>query len=133
MKLTSSAVLLVLLVLAGCGGSDSSFAQDYNRAVRPLSELGEGMGDQPQAFERLARRTKQTRDNLAKLEAPDDAQDELDALLERLDAVTADLSAVAAAARSKDVVRQRRAAKRLVRSSEAVQRSEAALKQAVEQ
>jgi hypothetical protein len=132
MRLTSSAVLVVLLVLAGCGGADSSFTDDYNRAVKPLSELGQGMGSQPREFDRLARRTQQTRDNLAKLEAPDDAQDEFDTLLGRLDEVTADLSAVASAARSEDVVKQRRAAKRLVKSSAEVQRAEAALKEAVE-
>jgi hypothetical protein len=132
MKLTSAAVVLVLLAPAACGGSENSFARDYNRAVRPLSELGQHMGTQPRAFQRLARRTAETRDNLAKLNAPDDAQDELDALLARLDKVTADLSAVAKAARSTDVVTQRRAAKALVRSSAQVERAETALKRAVE-
>jgi hypothetical protein len=132
MKLTSSAVVLVLLALAGCGGSDSSFAEDYNEAVEPLSQLGQGMGTQASEFDRLARRTEKTRDNLAELDAPDDAKDEFDALLARLDKVTGDLTAVARATRSKDVVRQRRAAKRLVRSSTEVQKAEAALRAAVE-
>ena len=131
MKLTSSAVLLVLLAVAGCGGEDSSFTEDYNRAVRPLSGLGQ-VGTKPAAFERLARGTERTRMNLAKLEAPEDAQDEFDALLARLDDVTRDLGAVATAERSRDVVKQRRAARRLVRSSNAVERAETALKQAVE-
>jgi hypothetical protein len=132
MKLTSSAVVLVLLALAGCGGSDSSFAEDYNEAVEPLSQLGQGMGTQASEFDRLARRTERTRDNLAELEAPDDAKDEFDVLLARLDKVTADLTAVARATRSQDVLRQRRAAKRLVRSSTEVQKAEAALRSAVE-
>ena len=46
--------------------------------------------------------------------------------------MTADLAAVASAERSRDVVRQRRAAKELVRSSNAVEHAETALKQAVE-
>src|SRR5688572_31896091 len=117
MKLTSAAVLLVLLALAGCGGSDSSFAEDYNKAVEPLSQLGKGMGTDAAEFDRLARRTEETRTNLAKLDAPDDARDEFDRLLAGLERVTADLKAVARATRSKDFVRQRRAAKRLVRSS----------------
>jgi hypothetical protein len=133
MKLTSAAVALVLLALAGCGGSDSSFAEDYNKAVEPLSQLGKGMGTDAAEFDRLARRTKQTRSNLAELEAPDDARDEFDRLLAGLDRVTADLKAVARATRSKDVVRQRRAAKRLVRSSTQVQRAETALRAAVAQ
>jgi hypothetical protein len=131
MKLTSAVVLLVLLAPAACGGSDSSFAEDYNRAVEPLSRLGEGMGTQAREFDRLARRTAETRANLEKLDAPDDARDEFDRLLATLNRVTGDLSAVARATRSKDMVRQRRAAKRLVRSSTAVQRAEAALRRAV--
>jgi hypothetical protein len=132
MKLTSSAVALVLLAVAGCGGGDGSFTQDYNQAVKPLRELGAGMGTQPRAFVRLAERTEQTRANLSKLDAPDDAQDEFDALLGRLDQVTMDLRGVARAERSRNVARQREAAKALVRSSTAVQRAETALKQAVE-
>jgi len=133
MRLTSAVALLVLLAPAACGGSDSSFAEDYNHAVKPLSRLGEGMGTQARGFDRLARRTAQTRANLAKLDAPDDAQAEFDTLLASLRRVTGDLSAVADATRSKDVVRQRRAAKRLVRSSGAVQRAEADLRRAVAQ
>jgi len=132
MRVTSSAVVVVLLLAAGCGGSDDSFTDDYNQAVKPLSRLERGMGTQPREFERLARRTRQTRRNLAKLDAPDDAQGEFDALLRQLDRVTADLKAVARAARSHDVARQRHAARRLVRSSTSVQRAETALKGAVE-
>jgi hypothetical protein len=132
MKLTSAAVLLVLLLLVGCGGSDSSFAEDYNKAVKPLSKLGQGMGTDASEFTRLARRTERTHDNLAELEAPDDAKDEFDLLLARLDQVTDDLRAVARSTRSKDVVKQRQAAKRLVKSSEEVQKAEAALRAAVE-
>jgi hypothetical protein len=132
MKLTSAALVFVLLALAGCGESDSSFTDDYNKAVKPLSELGQGLGTNPAAFDRLAKSTSQTRRNLAKLDAPDDAQEEFGALLGRLDDVTDDLTEVADAERSRDVVRQRRAARRLVRSSDAVERAETALKQAVE-
>ncbi|HEV7847134.1 MAG TPA: hypothetical protein VGO83_12850 [Thermoleophilaceae bacterium] len=131
MKLTSSAVVLVLLALAGCGGSDSSFADDYNKAVRPLSRLGENLGTKPAAFDRLAKGTARTRHNLARLDPPADARDEFDGLLARLDEVTRDLQAVASAERSKNVPRQRRAAKRLVQSSSAVERAETKLKRAV--
>ena len=132
MRLTSSAVLLVLLVAAGCGGEDNSFTNDYNQAVRPLSHLGQGLGTKPASFDRLASGTERTRTNLAKLDPPDDAQDEFDVLLARLDDVTRDLTAVARAERSKDVVKQRRAARRLVQSSNAVERAETALKRAVD-
>jgi hypothetical protein len=80
----------------------------------------------------LARRTAATRRNLAKLDPPDGAQDELDAMLHELDQVTADLRRVATSARGNDVVKQRRAAKALVRSSTAVQEAETRLKRAVQ-
>jgi hypothetical protein len=132
MKLTSSAMVLVLLVAAGCGGSDSSFTDDYNEAVRPISRLGQGMGSKPREFDRLARGTEAARQNLENLDPPDDAQDEFDAFLAQLDRVTADLKAVATAERRHDVADQRRAAAQLVRSSTQVQRAERALKAAVE-
>jgi prophage DNA circulation protein len=132
MKLTSSAVLLVLLALAGCGGSDSGFTDDYNQAVKPLSELEQGKGTQPREFDQLAERTRDTRENLSKLDPPDGAKDEFRALLVELDNVTKDLRAVASAARDKDVVAQREAAQALVKSSTDVQQAESELKQAVE-
>ena len=132
MKLTSSAVVLVLLMAAGCGGSDGSFTDDYNDAVRPLSRLQQGMGSKPREFDRLARGTEAAHQNLEKLDPPDDAQDEYDAFLAQLDRVTADLKAVATAERTHDVSDQRRAAAQLVRSSTRVQQAETALKAAVE-
>ena len=132
MRLRSAAALLVLLAAAGCGGDDSTFTQDYNRAVRPLSRLEEHIGTKPSSFDTLARRTHATRANLAKLDPPEGAEDEMRALLARLDAVTADLRGVAKAARGKDVVDQRKAARALVRSSSAVEQAETKLKRAVE-
>jgi hypothetical protein len=133
MGLRSAAAVLVLLLAAGCGGGDeTSFARDYNRAVRPLSRLGEHVGTKPSSFDRLARGTAATRRNLARLDPPDGARDELDAMLRELDHVTADLRGVARAARGGDVVKQRRAARALVRSSNAVQAAETRLKRAVQ-
>jgi hypothetical protein len=133
MKLTSPVMALVLLAVAGCGGgSDDSFTEDYNEAVKPLSELKSDMGTDAAQFDKLAERTDETRDNLADLDPPDDAQDEMDRLLAGLDRVTEDLSGVADAVRSKDPVEQQKAAKRLVQSSADVQQAETALQQAVE-
>ena len=53
-------------------------------------------------------------------------------MLSRLDEVVTDLRAVARTARRGDVVKQRRAARALVRSSTEVERAESRLKQAVE-
>jgi hypothetical protein len=132
MKLTSPVALLVLLVVAGCGGSGDSFTDDYNEAVKPLSELGANVGSSAGEFDRLAAKTKKTRDNLADLDPPEDAQDEMDKLLTGLEGVTRDLSAVADAVREKDPAEQAEAAKQLVQSSSEVQRAETALQQAVE-
>ena len=132
MKLTSPVVLLVLLVVAGCGGGNDSFTEDYNKAVEPLAELQTGVGSGAAEFDRLADKTRQTRQNLADLDPPDDAQDEMDKLLAGLDGVTEDLSAVADAVRAKDPEQQANAAKRLVEASAEVQQAETALQQAVE-
>jgi hypothetical protein len=132
MRLTSPVVVLVLLAMAGCGGGDDSFAEDYNKAVEPLAGLQSEMGTSARQFDRLAEKTRQTRANLADLDPPEDAQEEMDTLLSGLAGVTEDLTAVADAVRSKDSVKQQRAAKRLVESSTEVQRAETALQQAVE-
>ena len=132
MKQTSPVALLVLLVVAGCGGSNDSFTDDYNEAVKPLSELKTSVGSSAGEFDRLANRTKKTRENLADLDPPDDAQDEMDKLLSGLYGVTRDLSAVADGIRSKDPAQQADAAKQLVKSSTEVQQAESALQQAVE-
>jgi methionine synthase II (cobalamin-independent) len=133
MKLTSPVMLLVLLAVAGCGsGSDDSFTEDYNKAVRPLSELQTSTGTDAAQFDKLAQRTGETRDNLADLDPPEDAQDEMDKMLAGLERVTQDLTEVADAVRSKDPVKQQAAAKQLVKSSAEVQQAETALQQAVE-
>ena len=132
MKLTSPVALLVLLVVAGCGGGNDSFTDDYNEAVKPLSELKTNVGSSAGEFETLADRTRKTRENLADLDPPDDAQDEMDKLLSGLDGVTRDLSAVADGIRSQDPAEQADAAKQLVKSSTEVQQAESALQQAVE-
>lgn len=132
MRLTSSAALLVLLLAPGCGGEDATFTDDYNQAVTPISELRGNLGARPENYDRLAERTRETRRNLARLEAPDGAGDELDALVAGLGEVTSSLVAVARAARSEDPVLERRAARRLERSNDHFRRAENALHRALE-
>ena len=112
--------------------ANDSFTEDYNEAVKPLASCRPTWGRSAAEFDRLADKTKQTRENLADLDPPDDAQDEMDKLLEGLDGVTSDLSAVADAVRSKDPTQQADAAKKLVESSAEIQQAETALQQAVE-
>lgn len=131
MRLTSSAALLVLLLMPGCGGDDVSFTEDYNQAVTPISELRGNLGARPEDYDRLADRTRETRRNLARLEAPDGAGDELAAVVAGLDDVTGSLLAVARAARSEDPVLERRAARRLERSNDEFRRAEDALHRAI--
>src|SRR5829696_3897907 len=132
MRMSSSAGVLVLLLAVGCGSAEATFTQDYNEAVTPIAELGEDLGTRPENYDRLANRTRQTRRNVARLEAPEGAGDELDALVAGLDDVTSGLVGVARAARSNDPVRERRAARRLERSNAEFRRAEKALHQAVE-
>ena len=131
MKLSSSAALLVLLAVAGCGGDESSFTEDYNKAVEPLAELRR-LNTGTREFGKLAAGTRRTRQNLERLEAPAEARQELDTLVVKLAGAERALLGVARATKTKDPVRQRRAAKRLVTSSDAVQRAENALRRAVE-
>jgi hypothetical protein len=132
MRVGSAGVLVVLLLLAGCGGGGEGFTEDYNEAVTPLAELGGDPGAQPRDYDRLARRAQATRRNLARLEAPRDARAELRALIRGLDDVTRGLLGVARAARSEDPVLERRAAKRLARTTEEFRQAEDALHRAVE-
>jgi hypothetical protein len=132
MRLTSAAALLVLLLATGCGGEDASFTEEYNQAVTPISELRGNLGAGPENYDRLAKRTRQTRRNLARLEAPEGAAAELDALVAGLGDVTSSLVAVARAARKEDPVLERRAARRLERSNDEFRRAENALRRAVE-
>src|ERR687897_2225081 len=123
MRVSSSAGWLVLLLAVGCGGAGPSFTEDYNDAVTPIAELGDGLGTRPENYDRLADRARETRRNLARLEAPEGAAEELDALVAGLDDVTTSLMGVARAARSDDPVRERRAAPGLPRSNEGVPRA----------
>ena len=83
MKLTSPVVLLVLLAVAGCGGgSDGSFTEDYNTAVKPLSEPEHQHGDQRGAVRQARRANGRRRATTWPTSIrPSDAKDEMDKLL----------------------------------------------------
>jgi hypothetical protein len=128
-----------------CGEDDAdAFKEDYNAAVKPLSEANadvsgaiSGEADQSNAaiakdFEGLAQKTRQTRDNLAALDPPEDAKDAYDDLLSALEKGTADLRAVAEAAKDSDPVAARTARDSLESSAEDIQQAESSLQRAVD-
>ena len=138
--------LAVSLPVAACGGGedDESFKEDYNAAVKPLTELNSDIGESlggageqsnetiAKEFDNLASKAQQTRDNLADLEPPEDAKDEFDNLVSALQDGTDDLKAVAEAAKSGNPTAAQRAAQDLVESGTEIQKAETALQNAVD-
>jgi hypothetical protein len=146
-RIAAFAVLAAALSFGAvaCGEDDAdAFKEDYNAAVKPLSEANSdvsgaisGEADQSNAaiakdFEGLAQKTQQTRDNLADLDPPEDAKDAYDDLLSALKEGTADLRAVAEAAKDSDPVAARTARDSLESSAEDIQKAEARLQRAVD-
>jgi methyl-accepting chemotaxis protein len=143
-----SIVIALALVAGGfaCGGDDSNdeFKQQYNDAIRPLSQLGddivaslggaEGQSDREIAnqFDELSDRFARTRRNLSRLDPPEDAKDEFDELLGSLKEAVADLRAVASAAREGDPAEAEEATNDLVDTGQRVRRAQDAFRDAVE-
>ncbi len=147
---TLRAALAALMIVASfalvaCGGGeDNQFKEDYNEAVKPLSELNSDIGNSigtaagksnnelANEFNKLADKAQQTRDNLSELDPPDDAKEEFDKLLSSLQDGTDDLKAVATAAREGDPQAAAKASQDLVQSGTEIQKAETALQQAVD-
>ena len=150
MNLTRRAAALSLAALlsiafAACGDDDDeAFKEDYNAAVKPLSELNQDIGSSlrgaagqsndaiAQRFEELADKAQQARDNLAEIEPPEDAKESFDQLLSSLQDGTDDLRAVATAAEDGDPAAARQAAQDLVSSGQQIQKAETALQNDVD-
>ncbi|HEX6023753.1 MAG TPA: hypothetical protein VFZ00_17305 [Solirubrobacter sp.] len=78
------------LAIAGCGSSeDESFKRDFNAAQAPLekllSESGSAASD-PAQMGKIADGLSDTAKKMEALDAPDDAQDELDAFVKEVNA-----------------------------------------------
>jgi hypothetical protein len=146
-RIAAFAVLAAALSFGAvaCGDDDAdAFKEDYNAAVKPLSEANSdvsgaigGEADQSNAaiakdFEGLAQKTRLTRDNLAGLDPPEDAKDAYDDLLSALKQGTADLRAVAEAAKDSDPVAARTARDSLESSAEDIRKAESRLQRAVD-
>jgi len=142
---TAAAVVALSFAAAACGSSeDNDFKEDYNAAVKPLTELNDDIGSSiggasgksnekiAGEFENLADKAQQTRDNLAELDPPEDAKEEFDKLLDALKEGADDLSSVADAARGGDPAEAAKAAQALVESGSEIQQAETALQKAVD-
>jgi methyl-accepting chemotaxis protein len=146
-RLAASAALACALALplTACGESeDNEFKEDYNAAVKPLSELNTDIGDSiggaagksndaiAKEFDKLADKAQETRTNLADLEPPEDAKKPFDKLLASLKEGTDNLRAVAQAAKDGDPVAAREASQDLVASGQEIQQAESELQKAVD-
>ena len=138
-------ICVASITVAACGeDEDNAFKEDYNTAVKPLSELNEDIGSSlsgaagesndaiAKQFEGLADKAQQARNNLADLEPPEDAKESFDELLSSLQDGTDDLRAVASAAKDGDPQAARQAAQDLVSSGEEIQKAETELQKAVD-
>jgi hypothetical protein len=142
---TAAAACALALPVAACGESeDNEFKEDYNAAVKPLSELNSDIGDSiggaagksndaiAKEFDTLADKAQETRTNLADLEPPEDAKESFDKLLASLKEGTDNLRAVAKAAKDGDPVAAREASQDLVASGQEIQKAESDLQKAVD-
>jgi hypothetical protein len=145
---TVARILLAVALVFGavaCGDdSNDEFKDQYNEAVRPLSSLGDDIGESLSGaeaqsnqalgaqFEKLADRADRTRQNLSELEPPEGARDQFDELLAALKGAVSDLRAVGESAREGDPTEAAEATQELVESGQRVQEAEADFKDAVE-
>jgi hypothetical protein len=146
-RLAAKAALACALALpvAACGESENNeFKEDYNAAVKPLSELNTDIGNSiggaagksndaiAKEFDTLADKTQETRTNLADLDPPDDAKESFDKLLSSLKKGSDNLRAVAQAAKDGDPVAARQASEDLVASGQEIQKAESELQNDVD-
>jgi hypothetical protein len=89
MKWITIAAASLALAGAGCASSeDESFKQDFNEAQAPLEKLltdSAGASD-PASMGKIADGLEDTAAKMEALDAPDDAQDELDAFVKEVNA-----------------------------------------------
>ena len=99
-------VLAIALAGAGCGGSEQNdFVEGYNAATAPLTQLTTDLSGTPDqaSLDKMADGLDDVRVKLGELDAPDGAQDELDAMLASLETNTAEVRKMAKAVKSGDV------------------------------
>jgi hypothetical protein len=134
--------LLLVLVLAGCGGGDDDYRDELPPIDRQLVRLGEDVetalreagesGDAAIAarFAGFARRLARLRERLGDLDPPSDLQGEHDRLVGAIEPVHGALARIADAARGGDAVAARDAATELVAQGAELEQARAALARA---
>jgi hypothetical protein len=128
-------VLAVALAGAGCGSSESNdFIDDYNAATTPLTQLTTDLSGTPSedSLTKMADGLADVKTKLGALDPPDDAQDELDALVASLDKNTAEVRKMAKAVKSKDVEQLTAATQAFSTEGAKLVQAEEALRAAVE-
>ena len=123
------AAFALVLATAACGDDSSAFKEDYNQAIRPLTERARRAGESQ--FEQLAARAERTARNLRRLEPPGDAEKEFEELLDALDTAAADLRALARSVEERDPGARREAIRELEDTVAKIQESESAFQDAV--
>jgi hypothetical protein len=134
-KLCLLGALAVALAGAGCGSSDeNNFIEDYNAATQPLTELATSISGSPDeaSLDKMATGLEDVKAKLADLDAPGDAQDELDALIASIEANTAEVRKMSKAVKSQDVEQLTAAAESFSTEGQKLVQAEEALRQAVE-
>ena len=100
------AVAAFALAVAGCAGSeDESFKEDFNAAQAPLEKLlvdGAGASD-PAQMGKIADGLEDTATKMATLDAPEDAQAELDTFVKEVKTSAGLMREAQAAMESKDL------------------------------
>lgn len=129
------ALAVALATAAGCGsGEDDDFIERYNAATAPLTELTTTISGAPdeQSLDKMAAGLEDVKGKLAALDPPDDAQDELDALVASVEANTAEVRKMAKAVKSQDVERLTAVAESFSSEGQKLVAAEEALRAAVD-
>ena len=135
-----ASVLALVIAAAGCGGNDNNdFIESYNQTTAPLQELTTELGsatgggaNAEKQLNQMADGLAEVRTKLANLEPPEDAQDELDAMVAALKDTADQVREIAKSAKSGDVEALTSAATELAETGQQLADAEQKLKAAVE-
>jgi aminoglycoside phosphotransferase family enzyme len=128
-------VLALALAGAGCGSSEENdFIESYNAATAPLTELSTDLSGAPdqQSLDKMADGLADVQAELGALDPPDDAQDELDALVASIESNTAQVRKMAKAVKANDVEQLTAATQKFSTEGAKLVQAEEALRAAVE-